>query len=29
MLVGDLTDTVMNLVTFAFIAAMVWILLRP
>ncbi len=28
MLIGDLTDTLMNLVTFAFIAAMIWILLR-
>jgi hypothetical protein len=28
MLIGDLTDTLMNLVTFAFIAAMLWILLR-
>ncbi|QFT73308.1 hypothetical protein FIU92_09740 [Ruegeria sp. THAF33] len=28
MLIGDLTDTFMNLVTFAFIAAMLWILLR-
>lgn len=28
MLIGDLTDTLMNLVTFAFIAAMFWILLR-
>ncbi len=28
MLIGDLTDTLMNLVTFAFIAAMIWILVR-
>ena len=28
MLIGDLTDTLMNLVTLAFIAAMLWILLR-
>lgn len=28
MLIGDLTDTLMNLVTFAFIAAMLWIFLR-
>lgn len=28
MLIGDLTDTLMNLTTFAFIAAMIWILLR-
>ncbi|SLN45469.1 hypothetical protein TRL7639_02460 [Falsiruegeria litorea R37] len=28
MLIGDLTDTLMNLTTFAFIGAMVWILVR-
>ena len=28
MLIGDLTDTLMNLITFAFIAAMIWILVR-
>ncbi len=28
MLTGDLTDTMMNLTTFAFIGAMVWILVR-
>lgn len=28
MLIGDLTDTLMNLVTFAFIAAMIWVLVR-
>ncbi len=28
MLIGDLTDTLMNLVAFAFIAAMIWILVR-
>ncbi len=28
MLIGDLTDTLMNLTTFAFIGAMVWIWLR-
>ncbi|SDW26343.1 hypothetical protein SAMN05444358_101350 [Ruegeria halocynthiae] len=28
MLIGDLTDTLMNLTTFAFIGAMIWILLR-
>ncbi len=28
MLTGDLTDTIMNLTTFAFIGAMVWILVR-
>lgn len=28
MLIGDLTDTLMNLTTFAFIGAMIWILIR-
>jgi hypothetical protein len=28
MLIGDLVDTILNLGTFAFIAAMVWLLLR-
>lgn len=28
MLIGDPTDTMMNLTTFAFIGAMVWILMR-
>lgn len=28
MLVGELVDTVSNLTTFAFIGAMVWLLLR-
>ncbi|RLK11035.1 hypothetical protein CLV75_1026 [Ruegeria conchae] len=28
MLIGDLTDTLMNLTTFAFIGAMIWILVR-
>lgn len=28
MLVGDPVDTIMNLVTFAFIGAMVWLLVR-
>lgn len=29
MLVGDLLDTVLNLLTFGFVAAMVWIYVRP
>jgi len=29
MLIGDLTDTLMNIVTFAFLGAMVWLLVRP
>ena len=29
MLVGDLLDTVMNLVAFAFLGAMAWLLVRP
>lgn len=29
MLIGDLTDTLMNLSAFGFIAAMVWLLIRP
>ena len=29
MLVGDIVDTVMNLTTFAFVAGLVWILVRP
>ena len=28
MLIGDLADTLMNLSTFAFIGAMVWLLTR-
>ena len=28
MLIGDLTDTLMNLTTFAFIGAMIWLLIR-
>ncbi len=28
MLIGDLTDTLINLTTFAFIGAMIWILVR-
>ncbi len=28
MLVGDITDTLMNLTTFAFIGAMIWIYVR-
>jgi len=28
MLTGDILDTLMNLVTFAFIGAMVWLLMR-
>ncbi len=28
MLIGDLTDTLVNLITFAFIGAMIWILVR-
>ena len=28
MLTGDITDTMMNLTTFAFIGAMVWLLMR-
>lgn len=28
MLVGDIIDTMMNLTTFAFIGAMVWLLMR-
>ncbi|MDX1401879.1 MAG: hypothetical protein R3245_08155 [Kiloniellales bacterium] len=29
MLIGDLQDTLMNMVTFAFIGAVVWLLRRP
>ncbi len=29
MLVGDLVDTLLNLITFAFVAAMIWLLTRP
>jgi len=29
MLIGDLTDTLMNIVTFAFLGVMVWLLVRP
>lgn len=29
MLIGDPVDTVMNLVAFAFIGAMVWLIIRP
>ena len=28
MLTGDLVDTLLNLITFAFIGAMIWLLLR-
>ncbi|MGI9296055.1 MAG: hypothetical protein ACR2PS_18885 [Pseudomonadales bacterium] len=28
MLIGDLSDTILNLTTFAFIGAMVWLLMR-
>ncbi len=28
MLIGDLTNTVMNVMTFAFIAAMLWLYFR-
>ena len=29
MLIGEAIDTILNLITFAFIGAMVWLLLRP
>ena len=29
MLIGSLADTVMNLLAFAFIAAMIWLCIRP
>lgn len=29
MLIGELVDTVLNVVTFAFLAAMVWLMMRP
>lgn len=29
MLIGDLTDTLLNVSTFVFIAAMIWLLGRP
>jgi len=29
MLIGDAADTVMNVTTFSFIAALIWIYLRP
>lgn len=29
MLIGDLLNTVLNLSTFAFIGAMIWLLMRP
>lgn len=29
MLIGDPLDTLMNLTAFAFIAAMVWLMVRP
>lgn len=29
MLVGDLVNTAMNLVAFAFIGAMIWLFVRP
>ena len=28
MLIGDIADTVANLITFAFIGAMIWLLVR-
>lgn len=28
MLTGDITDTILNLATFAFIGAMVWLVVR-
>lgn len=29
MLIGDPLDTAMNIIAFAFIGAMVWLLIRP
>lgn len=29
MLIGEALDTMLNLTTFAFVGAMVWLLLRP